>query len=231
MENALHQAGQAADPRLMDDAELTRRARARDEAAIRVLIQRYNSRLFRIARGVLRNDAEAEDVVQEAYVRAFTRLADFRGESSFGTWVARIAYNEALGRLRLRQSTTDIDDLEHLKQADIILFPYTAAAIDPERSMAQRQVHRLLEQAIDELPDDFRTVLIARAVEGLSIDETAEILGIKPQTVKTRLHRARSLLREALERHLSPGITDAFPFAGLRCERMAERVLARLRES
>jgi RNA polymerase sigma-70 factor (ECF subfamily) len=219
------------DPRLLGDPELTQRARGRDEAAIRVLMQRYNRRLFRIARGVLRNDAEAEDVVQEAYVRAFTRLAEFRGESSFGTWVSRIAYNEALGRQRRQRAMTDLSVLDSLKQADIIPFPYTTSATDPERTMAQREVQKLLENAIDDLPEDFRSVLIARAVEGLSIEDTAAVLGIKPQTVKTRLHRARKLLHDALDRHLAPGLVDVFPIGGMRCERMTENVLRRLRAS
>jgi RNA polymerase sigma-70 factor (ECF subfamily) len=214
---------------LLGDPELTLRARARDEVAIRVLMQRYNRRLFRIARGVLRNDAEAEDVVQEAYVRAFTRLAEFRGDSSFGTWVSRITYNEALGRLRRQRPTTDLAILDNMKQADIIPFPSTA--IDPERTMAQREVQKLLENAIDDLPEDFRSVLISRVVEGLSIEDTATVLGIKPQTVKTRLHRARKLLHDALDRHLAPGLTDLFPFGGMRCERMTEHVLRRLRAS
>lgn len=219
------------DPRLLDDSELTRRARDRDEAAIRVLMQRYNRRLFRIARGVLRNDAEAEDVVQEAYVRAFTRLAEFRGESSFGTWISRIAYNEALGRLRRQRPTTELSAIDNMKHADIIPFPCMTVATDPERNMAQREVQKLLEKAIDDLPEDFRSVLISRAVEGLSIEDTAVVLGIKPQTVKTRLHRARKLLHDALDRHLAPGLTDVFPFGGTRCERMTESVLRRLRAS
>jgi RNA polymerase sigma-70 factor (ECF subfamily) len=222
---------QFADPRRLDDAELTRRAQARDEAAIRTLMQRYNRRLFRIARGVLRNDAEAEDVVQEAYVRAFTRLSEFRGDSSFGTWISRIAYNEALGRLRRQRPMTDLSALDHSKPADIIAFPYMTAAIDPERTMAQREVQKLLENAIDDLPEDFRSVLISRAVEGLSIEDTAIVLGIRPQTVKTRLHRARKLLHDALDRHLAPGLTDVFPFGGMRCERMTEQVLRRIRAS
>ncbi|MDT3685101.1 MAG: RNA polymerase sigma factor [Pseudorhodoplanes sp.] len=231
MENVSVQPVRFADLRRLGDPELTRRARDRDEAAIRALMQRYNRRLFRIARGVLRNDAEAEDVVQEAYVRAFTRLAEFRGDSSFGTWISRIAYNEALGRLRRQRSMTDLSVLDHSKQADIIPFPSMTTATDPERTMAQREIQKLLESAIDDLPEDFRSVLISRAVEGLSIEETAIVLGIKPQTVKTRLHRARKLLHDALDRHLAPGLTDVFPFGGTRCERITERVLQRLRAS
>lgn len=211
------------------DAELTRRARLREEAAIRTLMQRYNRRLFRIARGVLRNDAEAEDVVQDAYVRAFTHLAEFREEASFGTWVSRIAYNEALGRRRRQRQTVDLAVLENVAQAQIIPFPLTAAINDPERTMAQREVHELLEKAIDDLPEDFRLVLISRVVEGLSIEETANLLHVKPETVKTRLHRARKLLHEELDKHLTPGFANAFPFGGMRCERVTERVLQRLK--
>lgn len=231
MEKASVQAVHVADLRRLGDAELTRRARDRDEAAIRVLMQRYNRRLFRIARGVLRNDAEAEDVVQEAYVRAFTRLAEFRGDSSFGTWVSRIAYNEALGRLRRQRPMTDLSALDSLNQADIIPFPSITTVTDPERTMAQREIQKLLENAIDDLPEDFRLVLIARAVEGLSIEDTVAVLGIKPQTVKTRLHRARKLLHDALDRHFAPGLMDVFPFGGMHCERMTEHVLQRLRAS
>lgn len=211
------------------DAELTRRARLREEAAIRTLMQRYNRRLFRIARGVLRNDAEAEDVVQDAYVRAFTHLAEFREEASFGTWVSRIAYNEALGRRRRQRQTVDLAALENVAQAQIIPFPLSAVINDPERTMAQREVHELLEKAIDDLPEDFRLVLISRVVEGLSIEETASLLGVKPETVKTRLHRARKLLREGLDKHLAPGFANVFPFGGMRCERVTERVLQRLK--
>jgi RNA polymerase sigma-70 factor (ECF subfamily) len=212
-----------------NDAELTRRARLRDEAAIRALMQRYNRRLFRIARGILRNDAEAEDVVQDAYVRAFTHLAEFRGEASFGTWVARIAYNEALGRRRRQRPTVDLSVLENVRPAQIIPFPLTAAISDPECTMAQREVHELLEKAIDGLPQEFRLVLISRVIEGLSVEETADLLGVKPETVKTRLHRARKLLHDELDRHLAPGFANAFPFGGMRCERMTERVLRRLK--
>src|SRR5262247_2522598 len=143
----------------LDDEDLVRLARGRDEAAVRAITSRYNRRLFRIARSILRNDAEAEDVVQETYVRAFTGLDMFRGDAAFGTWITRIAMNEALGRLRRRRPTVDWETYgANRRQAEIIHFPASAAGSDPEKTMAQSEVRAVLEQAIDELPDAFRAV-------------------------------------------------------------------------
>ncbi len=211
------------------DQELVRRARDRDEAAVRIITQRYNRRLFRVARSILRDDAEAEDVVQETYVRAFTGLDHFRGDAGFGTWITRIAMNEALGRLRRRRPTVDWESYgENRAQAEIIDFPGSAAGVDPERMMAQGEIRELLEQAIDELPDAFRAVFVARLVEGMTVEETADLFGLRAETVKTRLHRARNLLRDALDKQLGPALTNTFPFGGRRCERMTERVVMRL---
>ena len=210
------------------DAELVRRALGRDEAAVRAIITANNRKLYRLARGILRNDGEAEDVVQETYVRAFTHLEDFRGDSSLATWLARIAMNEALGRLRHRRPGVEWSSLpEGALEAQIIQFPL-ASADDPEKSMAQREIQRVVEQAIDELPEGFRLVFITRVIEGMNVEETAEILGLKPETVKTRLHRARNLLRDNVEKKIGPLIMEAFPFAGKRCERLTETVLRRL---
>jgi RNA polymerase sigma-70 factor, ECF subfamily len=211
------------------DAALVGRARARDEAAVRAIMQANNRRLYRIARGILRNDAEAEDVVQETYVRAFTHLEDFRGESSLATWLARIAMNEALGRLRRQRPGIEWTSLPPgTIEAQIIPFPHAAPSEDPEKSMAQREIQQVVEHAIDDLPEAFRIVFITRVVEGMTIEETAEILGLKPETVKTRLHRARTLLRENVEKKIGPIVMDAFPFAGRRCERLTGAVLKRL---
>jgi RNA polymerase sigma-70 factor (ECF subfamily) len=211
------------------EAELIGRARARDEVALRAIMQANNRRLYRLARGILRNDAEAEDVVQETYVRAFTHLDGFRGESGLSTWLSRIAINEALGRVRSQRPHVDLSALpEETIAAQIIQFPHSSVAGDPEKSMAQREIQRVVEHAIDELPDDFRMVFIARVMEGLSIEETAELLSVKPETVKTRLHRARAMLRENVEKKIGPVVMDAFPFAGWRCERLTEAVLKRL---
>jgi RNA polymerase sigma-70 factor, ECF subfamily len=211
------------------DAELVGRARGRDEAAIRLIMQANNRRLYRIARGILRNDGEAEDVVQETYVRAFTHLQDFRGDSSFATWLARIAMNEALGRLRRQRPSVDLNTLAPgVLEAQIIQFPHSAASEDPEKSMAQREIQHVVEHAIDELPEAFRIVFITRVIEGMNVEETAEILGLKPETVKTRLHRARAMLRDNVERKIGPVVMDAFPFAGKRCQRLTDAVLQRL---
>src|ERR1700741_1391144 len=183
-------------PAAAGDAELVKRALARDKAAVRAIIKANNRRLYRLARGILRNDGEAEDVVQETYVRAFTHLADFRGDSSLATWLARIAMNEALGRLRRQRPSVEWTSMPPgTLEAQIIHFPHSGASEDPERSMAQRQIQQVVERAIDELPDAFRIVFITRVIEGMNVEETAEILGLKPQTVKTRLHRARPQLR------------------------------------
>jgi len=211
------------------DAGLVARAQARDETAIRAIMQANNRRLYRIARGILRNDGEAEDVVQETYVRAFTHLDSFRGDSSLATWLARIAMNEALGRLRRQRPSVDLNSLAPgVLEAQIIPFPHSSASEDPEKSMAQREIQHVVEHAIDELPDAFRIVFITRVIEGMNVEETADILGLKPETVKTRLHRARAMLRENVERKIGPVVMDAFPFAGRRCERLTDAVLKRL---
>lgn len=212
-----------------DDAELVQRALARDDAAFRTIMERYNRRLYRIARSILRNDSEAEDVVQEAYVNAFAHLDSFRGESSLATWLSRITMNEALGRLRRERPAVGLETLEAQRaEAQIIQFPQTVTSGDPERTMAQREILQLVERATDNLPEIFRIVFITRVIEGMSVEETAELLGLQPQTVKTRLHRARRLVREQLDKQIGPVLMDAFPFAGRRCERMTNAVMQRL---
>ena len=214
----------------LGDAELAQLACQRHGGAFRTIMQRHNRRLYRVARSVMRNDSEAEDVVQEAYVRAFSHLATFRGESSLATWLSRIALNEALGRLRGRRPSADLTEIESRPptQSLIIPFPNSSQQLDPERTMAQREIQLIVERAIDELPEAFRTVLVARVIEEMSIEETADLLGIRPETVKTRLHRARGLLKEALEKRVGSVFTDAFPFEGQRCERTTSAVLRRL---
>jgi RNA polymerase sigma-70 factor, ECF subfamily len=210
------------------DAELVRRALNRDEAAVRTIMQANNRRLYRLARGILRNEGEAEDVVQEAYVRAFTHLESFRGDSSLATWLSRIAMNEALGRLRRQRPAVELDSLpQGALEAQIIQFPL-ATSEDPEKSMAQREIQHVVEHAIDELPEAFRLVFITRVIEGMNVEETAEILSLKPETVKSRLHRARTMLRDNVERKIGPVVMEAFPFAGRRCDRLTDAVLTRL---
>jgi RNA polymerase sigma-70 factor (ECF subfamily) len=213
-----------------DEAELVARARRKDGTAVALLIRQHNQRLYRIARSILRDDAEAEDALQEAYIRAFTSLESFRGEARLGTWLARIVMNEALGRLRRRKPTIEFDTFAKTQEgsADIIRFPAANPDLDPETAMAQREIRALLERAIDALPEAFRTVLVARLIEGMSVEETAELIGIRPETVKTRLHRARRLLKDEMAKHAGPVMGDAFPFAGRRCERLTQAVLIRL---
>jgi RNA polymerase sigma-70 factor (ECF subfamily) len=216
-------------PAAAAELELVRRALSRDEAAVRTIIKANNRRLYRLARGILRNDNEAEDVVQETYVRAFTRLAEFRGDSGLSTWLSRIAMNEALGRLRRRRPSVELSSLPSgTLEAQIIQFPLLSATDDPERTMAQREIQHVVEGAIDELPEPFRMVFITRVVEGMNVEETADILGLKPETVKTRLHRARTMLRDNVERKIGPVVMEAFPFAGRRCDRLTDAVLTRL---
>src|ERR1700710_182011 len=214
------------------DIELVRRALARDEAAFRAIMQANTRRRYRLARGILRNDSEAEDVVQETYVRAFTNLECFRGDSSLATWLARIAMNEALGRVRRQRASVELSTLPPgVLEAQIIQFPLSAASEDPEKTMAQRQIQNVVEHAIDELPEAFRIVFITRVIEGMNVEETAELLDLKPETVKTRLHRARAMLRENVEKKIGPVVMEAFPFAGKRCERLTDAVLKRLKLS
>jgi len=212
------------------DAELVELAQRGQRGAFRELMQRCNQRLFRVARAVLRDDAEAEDVVQEAYTHAFAHLATFRGEASASTWLTRIVLNEANGRLRRRRPSVDIATFEASAQEDsrVISFPSPTGSEDPVASAARAQIRELLEHAIDDLPEGFRVVFIMRDVEGCTIEETSTTLGIRPETVKTRLHRARRLLRGTLQDSLAATLGDAFPFLGPRCARMTETVMARL---
>ena len=213
-----------------DGDRVLERARQKDRDAIRLIIKQHNQRLYRIARAIVRNDSDAEDVLQEAYARAFAGLDSFRGEARLGTWLARIVINEALGSLRRRRPTIDIGavSMSPTLSAQVIPFPDANRVPDPETTMVQSEIRMLLKRAIDKLPSAFREVLIARLVEGLSVAETAELFSIPPQTVKTRLFRARALLRAEMERHIGPALGDVYPFAGDRCERLADRVLRRL---
>jgi RNA polymerase sigma-70 factor (ECF subfamily) len=215
---------------LFTERDLIARAVRRDEAAIRTIIRQNNPRLFRVARAILKDDWEAEDTVQEAYVRAFSRLHEFEGRSALSTWLTRIVVNEALGRLRKRRPAADFADVERADNGQLVPFPLAAPQLDPERAMAQTQLNNVLEKAIDALPDVYRVVLVARVIEEMSVEETAELFGLKPETVKTRLHRARALLRRELEENVGPMLADTYHFGGARCERMADRVIARLNE-
>ncbi|MGD9980084.1 MAG: RNA polymerase sigma factor [Hyphomonadaceae bacterium] len=214
----------------LDEAALVKLARSGDGDAFRAIMKRGNQRLFRVARAVVREDAEAEDVVQDAYLRAFANLDAFRGDASIFTWLTRITINEANGRLRKRRPTVGLDQIEatQAKGGDVIMFPNGDPARTPEADAARAQIRRALEAAIDDLPEAFRVVFVLRDVEDCSIAETAAALDVLPETVKTRLHRARRLLREALSERLASSMTEAFPFLGRRCDRITESVIERL---
>ncbi|MFO1210681.1 MAG: RNA polymerase sigma factor [Amaricoccus sp.] len=230
MTTAIRRTEAGADLDALSDDALVALVRDGDAAAVRVLVRRHNRRLFRVARGVLRDDAEAEDVVQETYVRAFTRLAGFRGDSALSTWLTRIALNEALGRLRRRRpEETGLDAATEVATDDprVLAFPTPS---QPEPEAGRAQVRALLEAALDGLPTSFRLVVVLRDIEEMTTEETAAHLGIRAETVKTRLHRGRRLMRAALLAGLSGGFGDLYPFDGARCLHMADRVLARLAE-
>lgn len=215
----------------LEDWALIERARRQDGAALRLIMERHNRRLYRIARSVLGDDAEAEDVVQEAYLRAFTHLDGFRGESRLTTWLTRIALNEALERLRKRRPSVDLKQIDAVNDQGefrVVYLPSARQDGDPEAAAARAEVRRLIERAVDQLPDAFRVVFVLRDIEEMSTEATASQLGLRPETVKTRLHRARRLLRQSLDQTLSSALTDAFPFAGARCARITQTVLERL---
>ena len=214
----------------LDDAALVGQVQHGDRQAFRHVMRRSNQRLFRVARGVMNDDAEAEDVVQEAYVHAYEKIASFRGDASLLTWLTRIVLNEAYGRLRKRHHTVDIDQID-AAQADnsrVVAFPSRFGSEDPAASAARDQIRRLVERAIDGLPEPFRIVFVMREIEECTVEETAASLDLRPETVKTRLHRARRQLRAALHDTLATTMTDAFPFMGARCDRVTETVMQRL---
>jgi RNA polymerase sigma-70 factor (ECF subfamily) len=228
--NAAHSPDLAA----LDDVALVQLARQGNADSFRIIMQRNNQRLYRVARSVVQDDSEAEDVVQQAYVNAFISLGSFRGDSSLPTWLTRITRNEALERLRRRRPVVDLEVLDAAPASGtsrVIPFPLMSESADPERAAAQSQVRHLIERAIDDLPEIFRVVFVMRDVEEMSIEETADFLGLPPATVKTRLHRARRQLRRALDEKLASTLTGAFPFDGKRCQRTTDKVMERLRLS
>jgi len=217
----------------LPEPELVARARLGDREAFREIMTRCNQRLFRVARAVVRDEAEAEDVLQEAYARAFAAFAGFRGEAGVATWLTRIVLNEAHGRLRRRKTTVELEAVEAAQAAapaggQVLAFPGLGRSEDPEADAARAQIRRILERAVDDLPEPFRLVFILREVEELSVEETASHLNLRPETVKTRLHRARRRLREALDAQLADVMVGAYPFLGARCARITEAVLRRL---
>ncbi|MEY8875963.1 MAG: RNA polymerase sigma factor [Leptothrix sp. (in: b-proteobacteria)] len=211
------------------DTELATRAAAGDTAAFERIMRRHNRLLFRTARSILKSDAETEDALQEAYLRAWRAIGSFRAEARLSTWLVRIVINEALGRRRRRGAQVlALDatiDLENLALEDTM---EGNPEHRPERGALRSEVRQLMEARIDALPEAFRTVFMLRAVEELSVEEVAAALGLPESTVRTRFFRARGLLREGLARDLDLAMADAFSFDGARCDRIVAGVMARL---
>jgi RNA polymerase sigma-70 factor (ECF subfamily) len=215
-----------------DEDALRERAAAGDARAFEALMRRHNRLLFRTARSVLRHDAESEEVVQEAYLKAWRALPGFRGEAKLSTWLVRIVMNEALGRLRhSRAAVLPIGPAavgEPDEVAEETGDEAAAIAHDPEHAALRGELRRIVERHIDGLPEQFRTVFILRAVEEMNVEEVAAALQVPAATVRTRFFRARALLRAALEKELDFAIDEAFAFDGERCDRVVAAVLRRI---
>lgn len=209
------------------EAELVALARNKDEAAIRELIRRCNRQLFRVARGILHNDGEAEDVVQAAYVSAFTKLESYRGEAAFATWLTRIAMNEAYGRQRRQARIVNLS--EYRKEVEKgITNTMRPPPTTPEAELGRAEMHAFLEQAIDALPEPLRLTYVLRDVQEMTTREVADLLAVNPITVKTQLFRARRRLRDVIRQNLASDFSGVFPFDGARCAGMADRVVRAL---
>jgi RNA polymerase sigma-70 factor, ECF subfamily len=218
----------------LSDLELARRIAGGDKTAFELMMRRHNQILYRTARSVLRDDAEAEDAVQEAYLLAYRGMSGFRGDAKLSTWLVRIVVNEAISRGRKRSRGAEIIQLGGDTQEDSETAEGTMNETlpeQPEHAAQRAQARRLLEAKIDELPDAFRTVFVLRAVEELSVEEAAVALDIPEATVRSRFFRARDLLREALSKEIDLAYADAFAFAGARCDRIVAGVMVKLEES
>lgn len=213
------------------DGMIVERVRAGDAVAFELIMRRYNRLLYRLARGILRNESDAEEVVQETYLRAYAKLAEFKGPQGFRAWLCRIVVNEALGRKRRSGRIISLQD-----HAAGTSGPHGSDPVetmrtqqpDPERQASSSELRKMLEDAVDSLSDDFRAVFVLRAVEGLSVAETAEALGLRPETVKTRFHRARASLQRHLTGRIGSNLPSLFEFGGARCDRIVSTVLGRL---
>jgi RNA polymerase sigma-70 factor, ECF subfamily len=200
----------------LSDEEIVKRVLDGDTSLFELVIRRYNQRLFRATRAILRNDAEAEDVMQEAYVRAFVHLDQFAGDSKFSTWLTKIALYEAFGRIR--RATRQEELLETMDSRD-----------NPERLAYGRELQAAIQSAIDALPPLYRSVFVMREIEGMTVAETAQCLDVSEETVKTRAHRARALLRSRLERAIGAAATQTYSFLGHQCDHLTSTVMDRIR--
>jgi RNA polymerase sigma-70 factor, ECF subfamily len=214
----------------LSDVEVARRVLAGEPALFELIMRRYNRRLFRIARGILGDTAEAEDAVQEAYVSAYFKLAQFRGPDGFATWLCRTAVNAALmqRRSRARAQPSAAVDLDAIASEQSAMTAGRGLTVDPAAALHEQQMHGLLERGIDALPETYRAVFVMREVEQMSVADTAACLGLAAATVKTRTHRARRLLQRELAGELAAALTATFEFDGVRCDCIVARVFARI---
>ncbi len=218
----------------LSDAEFVRRIASGDHLAFEALMRKHNRVLYRTARAILRNDADAEDALQLAYLSAYRSIGGFRGESRLSTWLTRIVVNEAMMRVRHRGREAMVVPLDSVSDEEGNIMTSEGIAVAgqrPELAAMRGQMRALIERKIDALPDAFRTVFVLRALEELSVEDTAASLHIPEATVRTRFFRARSLLRESLAREMDSAVEEAFAFAGDRCDRIVNGVLDRLRTS
>ncbi len=219
-----------------DDTGLARRIAERDERAFEAVMRAHNRLLYRLARSILKDDAEAEDAVQEAYFAAYRNIGSFRGSAKLSTWLARIVINEAYARLRRQKGASVVLSLQSGARSDERgeSRPEEGTMADetverPDAAALRTELRQLLERRIDALPQQFRTMFILRDVEEMSVEEAAQCLDLSPATVRTRAFRARAMLRESLSRDIDMATVKAFGFAGERCDRIVHRVLNRLR--
>ena len=210
------------------DEEVVQRVRAGDTALFEVLVRRYNQRLYRVARAIVRNDAEAEDVMQDAYVRAFAHLDQFEARAPFAAWLTRIAVNNALARLRIQQR---MQPLAEDGGEGKITMPADQHSMNPEEQTSNAELGRILEETLLSLPEQYRTVVMLRDVEEMTTAETAEVLGLTEDNVKVRLHRGRAIMRGNICDRVGTTAREAFPFLGARCDRMTALVMRRIAAS
>jgi len=210
-----------------DDQSLVRSVVAGEPAAFELLMRRYNRRLYRLARAVLRSDEEAEDALQEAYLSAFRSIAQFRQESALSTWLSRLVLNESLGRLRRSARRQNVIPIVSSNTA-IEMNAMADDAEGPDQVLGRAQMRALLERKLDALPESFRVVFVLRSAEDLSVEETAQCLSIPAGTVRSRYSRAKALLREALAQEVDLAEQDLYPFGGEHCDRVTAMVLRKL---
>jgi RNA polymerase sigma-70 factor (ECF subfamily) len=216
------------DPIADDDPSIVRRVVAGDRSAFELLMRRYNRRLYRLARAALRDPMEAEDALQEAYLSAYRLMGQFRGEAALSSWLSRLVLNECLGRLRRSARRHNlVPIMSSDSEIDINAMPTRDSDL-PDKVLGRAQMRALLEHKLDALPESFRVVFVLRSVEELSVEETAQSLGIPEETVRSRHFRARSLLRESLAQELDLAERDVFEFGGAHCDRIVAKVLTRL---